>query len=237
MKSVVLKIGGSLLSPSEETLFDFAFATKLKSLLLGLPEDLRVYISVGGGHLSRKYQQMATDHNENDTLDIHRIGIAATNLNMMVLHGVLDELAIPDILAFKLYDDFISGAFRLKFGTAKIAVVGASKPGASNDYNALQIAETVGAEMIIDVKNVDGVYSADPKLDPNAQFLPKLSWAEYLNVIGNPTEHKPGAHYPVDPQAAREAESKNVKYVIVGSDMDNLRKIILGVEFKGTIIS
>ncbi len=83
---VILKIGGSLLSKSDDLLFDFNYVLKLKVLLQELIQkhDTRFIINVGGGFITRKYQKLAQSNGEKDEIDIHRIGVAVTNLNAEV---------------------------------------------------------------------------------------------------------------------------------------------------------
>ncbi|MCA9379472.1 hypothetical protein KC640_03520 [Candidatus Dojkabacteria bacterium] len=238
MQDIVLKIGGSLLSPSAEKMFDFSYALQLRDLLAQFSTDYRFWIAVGGGYLNRYYQKLASEHGEDGTIDLHKIGVSATNLNAEIFHGLLDDLCQLEVLRYQQYEEFMQkGAPALPPELGRVVVTGGSRPGQSNDWNALQLALRLGSSQVIDVKNVDGVYSADPRSNPNAEFIPSLSWDEYLDIIGNPTEHAPGAHYPVDPVAAREAKAEQIKYIIVGSDLANLREVVWGGEFHGTTIA
>lgn len=234
----VLKIGGSLLSRSDAELFDFAYFHNLKKTILQLnAEGYSFLINVGGGYITRKYQKLAKDHGENDVIDVHRIGIALTNLNAQIFHGLFGPKVSPQILRYAAYDQFLeSDNPRDVFRHYAVVIAGASQPGKSNDWNALQFALKLGSKRVIDVKDVDAVYTADPRKDPSAQMITALNWQEYLDVIGNPTEHKPGANYPVDPFAAKEADQKGIKYMVVGKDLENLAKCVRGEEFNGTTI-
>ena len=239
MQPIILKIGGSLLSKSDEQLFDFAYFAELKKLLTKLTQaGYKFVISVGGGYVTRKYQQLISAHGEHDIMDLHRVGVATTNLNAEIFHGLLDDLAVPEIMRYADFDNFLNDTnASLDFGNHSIQVISSSKPGKSNDWNALELALKLNTGYVIDAKNIDGVYTADPKLNPHAQKIPQLNWQQYLEIIGDPTEHVPGASYPVDPIAAREAQAKKVKFIIVsGFDMINLEQAITGGEFLGTVI-
>lgn len=238
MQDIVLKIGGSLLSPSAEKMFDFRYALQLRELFSQYRGRYRFWVAVGGGYLNRYYQKLAKEHGEGQTIDLHKIGVSATNLNAEIFHGLLDNLCRLEVLRYQQYEEFMQqGISALPADLGNVVIVGGAKPGQSNDWNALQLALKLGANQVIDVKNVDGVYTADPKANPEAKFISQLSWAEYLNVIGNPTEHAPGAHYPVDPVTAREAQKADVKYIIIGGgDLDNLSRAVAGQEFHGSII-
>ncbi len=244
---VILKIGGSLLSKSDADLFDFAYFEEFKQLLTKLTaQGHKFIISIGGGYVTRKYQQMLAANGEHDTNDLHRVGVATTNLNAEIFHGLLNDLAMPQVLRYADFDAFLEKHHDgLDFGTAGALIISGSRPGQSNDWNALQFALNLGIKRVIDVKNVDAVYTADPVSDPRAQRVPKLNWKQYLDIIGNPQEHVPGANYPVDPIAARESEQNGIEFVIVsGTDIPNLEKAILSVDrqvagedFSGSVIS
>ena len=98
-------------------------------------------------------------------------------------------------------------------------------------------ARKLGSKTIISLKNIDAVYTGDPKTDPNAKPVEKISWKEYLDIIGNPTEHKPGANFPIDPIASRMAIESGLRFIVIGGkDMENFKKVLRGESFKGTIV-
>lgn len=235
---IILKIGGSLLSKSDEVLFDFQYLERFHLALRELAgEGSTFVIAVGGGFIARKYQALVRQHGEKDTVDIHKIGVAVTNLNAEIVHGLLDGLVTPDVIRYKAYDDLINGIASLPdFGSHSVLVTSASKPGHSNDWNALRLAMAFGSEKVIVMKNVDGVYTADPKKSPDAKRLSQLTCEEYLEIIGNPAEHRPGANYPIDPFAAKEAKLEKKKFVIIGSDLENFKRVIKGQNFIGTVM-
>lgn len=233
----VLKIGGSLLSKSDELLFDFAYAGELRQMLSELvAAGHKFVVCVGGGFVVRKYQQIQRDHGESSEMDQHRVGVALTNLNAELLRSTWDELAAPQVLNYADYDKFVrtEQSDRLFFERA-VLIAAASQPGRSNDYNALEMAIALGVDRVIDIKNVNGVYSADPKKDPTATRFEKLTWDEYLNVIGNPTHHVPGANYPVDPLAAKLAQEKGIEYLVCAGEIQTIKSAVAG-DAVGTVI-
>src|SRR5690606_20755793 len=102
----------------------------------------------------------------------------------------------------------------------------------------LTIAKGLNAYQIFDLKNVDGVYSADPKKDTNPKYFKQLKWDAYLDLFKEIEDHKPGANLPVDVIAAREAKEYGAEYYILSArDLNNLEAAILGHDFRGTTIS
>ena len=53
-------------------------------------------------------------------------------------------------------------------------------PPHGSDSGSYLVGEVFGARSVILIKDVDGVYTADPKLDPNATFIPEIKAGELL---------------------------------------------------------
>lgn len=109
------------------------------------------------------------------------------------------------------------------------------KPGFSTDYIAVLLAEHFGAQRIINISNIEKVYSSDPALDPDARPLDRISWAEYQALIG--TEWTPGRNLPFDPVASKRAAELGMEVLLVsGKDMANITMVLEGGEFFGSRI-
>ena len=89
--------------------------------------------------------------------------------------------------------------------------------------------------MVINLSNIEKVYTADPKTDPNAKPIDKISWEDFRAIVGE--EWVPGKNVPFDPVASRHAHKIALKVICAGGrDLDNLGKILRGEEFFGTEI-
>ncbi len=232
-KIVILKLGGSLLSDSEEKIFDFQIAENLKKSLTPLTQEgYKFILSCGGGYVCRKYQKLLQEKGYNKESQ-HWVGVETCNLNATLMRIVLGELARPMIIALTELEEKNT----IEFGEYRFIVAGAARPGHSSDMDAVIMAGRTNCNTIISLKNVDGVYTDDPKKNPNAQKIAKLTWHEYLNIIKTET-HNPGAHFPVDPVASKKAMDENMEFIIVhGENLDNLVKAIKRDNFSGSIIS
>jgi uridylate kinase len=84
---------------------------------------------------------------------------------------------------------------------------------------------------------VDGVYSADPKHEPNARLLPRLGFEDLVKLTG--TGHRAaGPSVVFDPVAARVVARDRIPLSVVhGRDLLALRAAILGEAFHGTLVS
>ena len=117
-----------------------------------------------------------------------------------------------------------------------IIIGSAFRPGRSTDWDAVEGAKTLGAKKIINLSNTDYVYDSDPKINPNAKKIEKISWSEYRKLI--PKEWSPGLNSPFDPIASEMAEKEGIKVIIMnGKPIDNLAKCLNGEKFLGTVIS
>ena len=109
------------------------------------------------------------------------------------------------------------------------------RPGWSTDYVTVRVASDFKIKEVVLIGKPDYVYTSDFTKNKKAKPLKELNWKEYMNII--PSKWKPGMHAPVDPVASRLAKSKGIKVVVAGKDLNNLRNILSGKKFKGTVIS
>ncbi len=249
-KTIVLNIGGSILSLSDEVLFDFKKANEIKNALLPLvQEGYKFILPVGGGYICRKYQNLLRENSIND-VNVDYAGIAAINLNAVMLRSVFGDLAEEKILRYEDFDSDEELSFeksdregavpdpRLQFMKNFVISAAGSKVGRSSDWDTVHLAVRAKADKVLSLSNIDGVYTADPKKDPTAKRLDSLTWVEYKNIIGNPTEFEPGGHYPIDVVAANLAQENKISFCLLDrNDLGNLVKAIKGENFVGTTIS
>jgi uridylate kinase len=231
-KLFVINIGGSILSPSKDKLFDFEIANQIKSILNKyIKQNHQFILCVGGGSLARMYQDLLKQNNAT-IQDQHEAGIAAINMNAVIFKSIFRELAEEKVVR---YSDFDSEE-PINF-SKPILISAAGKPGHSSDWNTVKLALRSKVNQIINITNIDGVYTADPKQDQNAKLIPQLTWEEYVDLIGNPQEFEPGGHYPIDILATRLAMENDLKFFMINSTrLDELENILEGREFLGSEI-
>jgi uridylate kinase len=116
-----------------------------------------------------------------------------------------------------------------------VLVAAGWKPGFSTDFDAVLLAERFQADAVINVSNIEKVYTADPKTDSNAKPIDSISWADFRALVGD--DWIPGKNVPFDPVASRHAAKIGLKVICAaGKNLENLKKILLGEDFIGTII-
>jgi uridylate kinase len=228
-----VKLGGSIVSPSPEELFDFKYAAELKATLKEFTDGRdKFFLTVGGGSLMRQFRDLAMVNGINDITQLHWIGTTVNVLNAEVTRVSMGELADPGVIKYEEY--FTADPLIIE---KSIKVGGGSRPGYSGDVDAVLVGLKLGAHAIISLKDIDAVYTVDPKKDPAATPLEHLTWPEYQKIIGDPGQFLPGASYPIDPIASRMCIENHLRFIVIaGRDLANFGKVLRGEHFHGTVI-
>ena len=227
-ETVVMSVGGSLIVPDG---IDTDFLRQLKIFIetQTTTTGRRFIIIAGGGKTARRYQDAAAEVSELDSEDLDWLGLHATRLNGQLLRTIFRSLAHPVIITNP--DDVLDVPKE-----AKLIVAAGYRPGSSTDLRAVQIASRVGAKKVVNLSNIDYVYTADPKHDPSAEKIETITWAEFRKLI--PEEWDPGLNSPFDPVAAREAEVLGVEVASInGENFASLKHYLASEEFVGTLIT
>ncbi len=182
---VLLKLSGEALAGEKGFGFDFEtirdFARQVKAI-----SDLgaQVGMVIGGGNIVRGSQisKMGMDRVSADYM-----GMLGTVINALAFQDVmeregLDTRVMTAIRMEEIAEPFIRRrAMRhLEKGRAVIFAAGTGNPYFSTDTAAVLRAIQMKADVIIKATSVDGVYSADPKQDPDAQKFDQIS---YMDVV------------------------------------------------------
>lgn len=230
---IVIKVGGSRLSPSNDIPFDFQWAKNFRDVLIPYLSSGKKFILItGGGFVARKYQMLLNDNGYAD-YDKHYAGTAICNLNATLLRSVFGDLAEEKIVAFNDYDNLDKIDFN-----KSVLIGGGSKPGPSSDYDSALLAKHFGSTGVLSMKDVDGVYTSDPDVDLNATMLHSLAWEEYQKIVGATLLHSPGGNLPVDPIASRYCKDNNLSfYIFDGKNSVALKEALDGNYSIGSMIS
>ncbi len=225
---IVVSVGGSLIVPND---IDVSFLHNFRELLLKKTgSGSSFFIIAGGGKLARNYQDAAREVRGEDGLDREDadwMGIHSTRLNAHLLRTIFIEEAQARIVK--------NPTHRLR-GKENIIIGAGWKPGWSTDYCAVMAAKTLGATKLVNLSNIDYVYTADPRKDPTATKIEKTNWADFRKLI--PEEWDPGLSSPFDPIAAKEAESLGLEVAIMnGAKLGEFENYLDGKPFVGTVIS
>jgi uridylate kinase len=223
----VISLGGSIVAPEA---VDIPFLKDFHSLIgeiLAQDEKRRFIFVTGGGGPARAWQNAYREISgtiQNEEADW--IGVMATRLNAQLIKAIMGDWCTQEVIV----DPSKVGPFM-----GRVLVAAGWKPGFSSDYDAVLLAERFQADRVINLSNIEQVYTDDPRKNPNAQALETISWADFLQLVGD--EWVPGKNVPFDPVASRHGAKIGLKVICAaGRDLPNLRKILSGEPFLGTTI-
>ena len=184
-KRILIKISGEALAGDKKTGFDFDFMSKVCETVNKCTQmGVEVGIVVGGGNFWRGVKDGA-GHVERVSAD--RMGMLATAMNCLAFADVLRQsggeakvLTAVDIQGVGERYSTDKAIEYLKSGTVVMFGCGTGCPFFSTDTAAVLRAAEIGADAILLAKNIDGVYSADPKVDPSAVKYDSISYDDVL---------------------------------------------------------
>lgn len=185
-KRILLKLSGEALMGSHEYGTDPDRVTAVARQVSSVQEQgVEVAIVVGAGNIFRGMKGVA-DGMDRSTADY--MGMLATVLNALPLQDALEKAGTNTRVQSALGISEVAEPYirrramrHLEKGRVVIFAAGTGNPFFTTDTAAALRAAEIHAEIILMAKNgVEGVYSADPALDANAQFLPEITHMEAL---------------------------------------------------------
>lgn len=204
------------------------FLKEFRKLIIScIKKGFRFILIVGGGKTARRYQSAAAQITNMSSEDLDWLGIHATRLNGHLMRTIFREYAYPII---------ITNEKKINLRTNKPVIVGAGfAPGSSTDLRAVQLARAYQAVTILNLSNIDWVYTKDPAKYKRAKKIRAISWPKFRRMFG--TKWSPGANVPFDPVAAKLAQQLQFKVIIVnGLNLANVQRVFFEKTFIGTTI-
>ena len=186
-KRVLYKLSGEALAGGKGFGIDSEVVNQITSQLVEVvKQGVEVAIVVGGGNIWRGKtgEELGMERATADSM-----GMLATVMNSLALQDSLEQKGVDtrvltSVEMKEMAEPYIRRrAIRhLEKGRVAIFAAGIGNPYFSTDTTAALRAKEIGAEAILMGKNgVDGVYSADPKLDSTATKYDKLSYMDIMN--------------------------------------------------------
>ncbi len=182
-KRVLLKLSGEALAGKKGFGFDNeTLKASSEKIKMFVDKGIELGVVIGGGNF---WRGRSSDEMDRSTAD--GIGMMATIMNALALSDslknigidarVMSAIEIPKFAEFYVKDRAVE---HLEKGRVVIFAAGTGNPFFSTDSGAALRACEIEADIIFLAKNVDGVYSADPKVDTNAVKFDKLSFNEVI---------------------------------------------------------
>lgn len=182
-KRVLLKLSGEALAGENKIGIDTQTVDKICEQIKKLVElKVEVAIVVGGGNFWRG-AKVKMDRTSSDYM-----GMLATAMNGLALQSALEEKGIYTRLQTAIEMKEIAEPYikrratrHLEKGRVVIFGCGTGNPYFTTDTAAALRAAEIGAEVILVGKTIDGVYSADPKVDSNATKYDEITYFDILS--------------------------------------------------------
>lgn len=186
-KRVLYKLSGEALAGGKGFGIDSEVVTKITSQVVEVvKQGVEVAIVVGGGNIWRGKtgEELGMERATADSM-----GMLATVMNSLALQDSLEQKGVDTRVLTSVEMKAMAEPYirrrairHLEKGRVAIFAAGIGNPYFSTDTTAALRAKEIGAEAILMGKNgVDGVYSADPKLDSTATKYDKLSYMDIMN--------------------------------------------------------
>ncbi len=181
-KRVLLKLSGEALGcPYDIKILD-SLALQIKKLV---SEGIEVGVVIGGGNICRgkTFEKLGLDRKESDYIGMEATVMNAQMLTAALIKNGVNAKCLSTISIQRVADYTKQKALNLlKKKTVCVFGGGTGKPFFSTDTGSALRAVDIKADIILMAKNgVDGVYSADPDIDPTATRYNELTFDDIIN--------------------------------------------------------
>lgn len=230
-KRVLIKISGEALAAEKKSGYDFDFVSKVCAAIKDCADNgVQFGIVIGGGNFWRGVKDGA-GHVERVSAD--RMGMLATAMNCLAVADVFKQLGADarvmtavDIQGVGERYDTKKAIEYLESGKIVLFGCGTGMPFFSTDTAAALRAAEIHADAILLAKNIDGVYSADPRTDASAVKFDEISYDEVLS-----------RHLAVmDSTATSLAMDNNIPLIVFAlAETENIGRVLAGEKLGTTV--
>ena len=239
-KRVLLKLSGEALAPNEEArraaaekgehpILDYNMLDRIAKVVKKCEKiGCQICIIVGAGNIWRGRQGSNMDRTRAD-----HMGMLATTINALALQDAFEqngvETRVMTAVEMKQYaEPYIRNKAVSHLNKGRVVILGGGLgiPFISTDTAAAVRAAEIGADVILMGKNIDGIYNADPKKDPDAKRYNEISYKE---ILANDLK-------AIDSTAASFGNENHIKtFVFELKDPENIYNAIIG-DIDGTVV-
>lgn len=231
-KRVLIKISGEALAGDKKTGYDFEFVSKVcETVKKCVDMGVQVGIVVGGGNFWRGVKDGA---GKVERVSADRMGMLATAMNCLAVCDVFKQIGAKacvqtavDIQGVGERYSTTEAIKHLENGEVVMFGCGTGSPFFSTDTAAVLRAAEIGADAILLAKNIDGVYSADPRTDASAVKYDSITYDEVL-----------AQHLAVmDTTATSLAMDNNIPVIVFAlADPENIVRVLNGEKIGTEVI-
>jgi uridylate kinase len=229
MKRILLKLSGEALANGTGEIYDNDFVDKVAAELKVCKDmGYEIAIVVGAGNIWR-----GRSGGEMDRTSADHMGMLATVINSIgmkdaLVRAGLDAHVMTPVMMETFTEPYLcdKAVEYLEKGSVVILAGGSGAPFFSTDTAAVLRAAEIGADVTLMAKNIDAIYTADPRKDPSAKPLHEVG---YMHILDNHLT-------AIDITATAFAMENKMPIHIFGlDDPKNISRVIMG-EKLGTIV-
>ena len=227
-KRVLLKLSGEAIN-GDDGILNFDYIKEIAEVIKkSIDKGVQFGIIVGAGNIWR-----GRSGGDMDRVKADHMGMLATCINAVALQESFIRLGIDAVVMTAVeMKQFAKPFVRdeaiecLNNGKVVIFGCGLGIPFVSTDTAAVVRAAEIGADVVLMAKNIDAIYTADPRKDKNAE---KISEITYKEILARGLQ-------AMDSTATSFAMDNNIAIHVFGLDKsENIYKVIMGAEM-GTVV-
>jgi uridylate kinase len=185
-RRIVLKLSGEALAGGQGYGIDPPVLDRIASEVREVAAlGVQVAIVIGGGNI---FRGIAASAGGMDRATADYMGMLATVINALALQDALEKVGLQTRVLSAIEMRAVAEPYirrramrHLEKGRVVIFASGTGNPFFTTDTAGALRAVEIGADAIMKATKVDGIYSADPKQDPTAQRLERMTYIEVLN--------------------------------------------------------
>ncbi len=183
MKRILLKLSGEALSRSSGEIYDIPFVDEVAQAIKTCVDDgYELAVVVGAGNIWR-----GRSGGEMDRVSADRMGMLATVINSICLKDALERAGararvMTSVTMTPFAESYSSDIADEALSLGEVVILGAGLgiPFLSTDTAGAVRASEISADAMLMAKNVDYIYTADPRVDKNAKKLESVKASEVL---------------------------------------------------------
>ena len=228
-KRVLLKLSGEAISNGANGILNFDYIEKIAQVIKKcLNTGVQIAVLVGAGNIWR-----GRSGGNMDRVKADHMGMLATCINSIALQECfircgIDAKVMTSVEMKAFAKPFVRDTAIKYLSKGKVVIFGCGLgiPFVSTDTAAVVRAAEIGADVVLMAKNIDAIYTADPRKDKNAKKIDKITYKEILAQ----------GLQAMDSTATSFAMDNNIDIHVFGLDnCENIYNVIMGADM-GTIV-
>ncbi len=225
-RTIVISLGGSIIIPDK---INFTFLHQFKKTLKELYPKYKLVVVCGGGSIARKYIAGLREEGIKSNYQLSQAGIRATRENAMFMMQFFGKQANDSLpLDMKQVKSNLNKNSVVFCGGLRYA------DNSTSDETSAKLAKYLNSTFI-NMTNVAGLYTSDPRTNKKAKLIKKISWKDF-EAKALKLKYKPGQHFVLDQKASTLIKQHKIPTYILGPDLSQLKNVLNNKKFEGTLI-